>query len=78
MKMTLAEALEAIHRGETPEQYEKRVRKIRRLSEELFDLRDALDILDDESRPRTEKDLLRAAEKRARMQNVKEMLERLS
>lgn len=78
MKMTLAEALEAIQRGETPEQYEKRVRKIRRLSEELFDLRDALDILDDESRPRTEKDLLRAAEKRARMQKVKEMLERLS
>lgn len=78
MKMTLAEALEAIHRGETPEQYEKRVRKIRLLSEELFDLRDALDILDDESRPRTEKDLLRAAEKRARMQKVKEMLERLS
>lgn len=78
MKMTLAEALEMIHRGETPEQYEKRVRKIRRLSEELFELRDALDILEDESLPRTEKDIRRAAEKRARMQKVKEMLERLS
>lgn len=78
MNMTLAEALEMIHRGETPEQYEKRVRKIRRLSEELFELRDALDILEDESLPRTEKDIRRAAEKRARMQKVKEMLERLS
>ena len=45
MKMTLIEAFEMIGRGETPEEYEKRIKRIRRLANERDELRDAIDIL---------------------------------
>ena len=41
MKMILAEALEMIKRGETPEQYEKRVKRIKRLANERERLEDS-------------------------------------
>ena len=66
MKMTIAQALEMIDRGETPEQYEKRVRRIRRLANERDDLQDAIEVLGDD--PRAEK-------KRARLAKVELELE---
>ena len=45
MKMTLAEALYAIQRGETPEQYAKRLARIRRLANERDDLEASLTVL---------------------------------
>lgn len=61
MKMTLYEALKMIERGETPEQYEKRMKKLRRLYNERYDLEDAVEVLGDD--PRAEK-------KRARLAKV--------
>lgn len=60
--MTLAQALEAIERGETPEQYKKRMARIRRLTNEQYDLEDAIDVLGDDPR---------ADEKRVRLNEVK-------
>lgn len=68
MKMTLAQAFEMIDRGETPEQYEKRVRRIRRLANERDALRDAIEILDEYHDPRAEK-------KRVRLSKVSAELE---
>ena len=70
MKMTIKEALEMIDRGETPEQYEKRVRRIRRLANERDALRDAIEILDEYHDPRAEK-------KRVRLSKVLAELEAL-
>jgi len=68
MKMTIRQALEMIERGETPEQYEKRVRRIRRLANERDALHDAIDVLDEYHDPRAEK-------KRARLAKVMQELE---
>lgn len=46
MKVTLAEALEMIVRGETNEQYEKRIKKLRRYCNERYDLEDAIEVLE--------------------------------
>lgn len=73
MKMTLAEAFDMINRGETPEQYEKRVRKLRRYYNELYELQDALEILDG-TQPGDEE---RAQKKRRRLEKVEQMIESL-
>ena len=57
MKMTLSEAFEMIDRGETPEQYHKRITKIRRLYNKKYDLEDAIEVLGDD--PRAEKKIKR-------------------
>lgn len=62
--MTLSEAIEMIARGETPEQYGKRVKRIRRLVNERDDLTDALSVLD----PVDDAD--RYAKKRKRLDKV--------
>lgn len=71
MKMTLEEALEMIERRETPEQYQKRVKRIRRLANERDELRDAIEILDEYEDPRAEK-------KKKRLAAVLDELERLT
>ena len=68
MKMTLAQAFEMIDRGETTEQYEKRVKRLRRLSNERYDLEDAIAILGND--PRADK-------KRKRLAKVKMMISQL-
>lgn len=68
MKMTLAQAFEMIDRGETPEQYEKRVKRLRRLVNEQYDLEDAIQVLGDD--PRADK-------KRKRLIKVKTMIDQL-
>lgn len=68
MKMTLAQAFEMIDRGETPEQYEKRVKRLRRLINEQYDLEDAIQVLGDD--PRADK-------KRRRLTKVLVMIEQL-
>ena len=50
MKFTIEEAFEMIQRGESPEQYERRVRRLRRLCNERDDLEDALEVLDGDER----------------------------
>ncbi len=65
MKMTITEALEAIERGETPEQYAKRIRRLRRLCNERDDLEDALSVLCGDDRYKD-----RIAKKQKRLQKV--------
>ena len=70
-KMKLCEALEMIQRGETTEEYKKRVARIRRLANERDDLEASLTVLtgpDDEPK---------ASKKRARLKKVLEQREAL-
>ena len=71
MKLTLSQALEAISRGETPEQYVKRIRRIRRLANERDALMDWLEICD------TPEDAEAAAKKRERLNKVLAMIDEL-
>ena len=72
MRMTLAQAFEAIERDETPVQYARRYAKIRRLVSERIALEDALSVLTDPG------DEERAEEKRKRLAKVLTMLEELA
>lgn len=67
--MTLSEAFDMIGRGETPEEYKKRIQRIRRLANERDALQDAIEILGDD--PRAER-------KRARLQKVEQELTKLA
>lgn len=71
MKYTLAEALSIIsklRKGETFEEYEKRMKKLRRYSNERYDLEDSISVLGDD--PRAEK-------KRKRLEVVKQRISEL-
>ena len=71
MKMTLAEAFEMIERGETPEQYEKRMTRIRRLANERDDLVAGISVFGPDSNdPRLEK-------KKARLEKLQKMINEL-
>lgn len=50
MKMTLAQAFDMIERGMTPEEYEKRLKRLRRLYDEKYYLEDAIAVLGDDER----------------------------
>lgn len=67
--MTLSEAFDMIGRGETPEEYKKRIQRIRRLANERDALQDAIEILGDD--PRAER-------KRERLQKVEQELTKLA
>lgn len=69
MRMTIADFFEMIERKETPEQFEKRRKRIRRLANERDDLIDAIDVLGDDH-PKTWK-------KRVRLEKVLKMIEEL-
>ena len=58
-KMTIEQALEMISRGETPEEYTKRIKRIKRLANERDALEDAIDVLGED--PRAEKKKTRLA-----------------
>lgn len=58
--MTLYEAMKMIERGETPDEYKKRMKKLRKLSEERDFLMDAVEVLKGD--PRCIKKELRLAE----------------
>ena len=73
MKMTLAEAIDMINHGETPEQYRARIRKIRKYCNERYELEDALEILDG-TQPGDEE---RAHKKRRRLEKVLAIIESL-
>ena len=45
--MTITQAFDMIGRGETPEQYEKRINRLRRLATERDDLEASLTVLTD-------------------------------
>lgn len=68
MKMTIAQALEMIDKGETVEQYEKRIRRIRRLANERDALTDGIEIL--EQYGDSAEDKKRAEKKRTRLAKV--------
>ena len=55
--LNLDQAIDAIMRGETTEEYKKRQDKIRRLANERDDLIDAIEVLGDD--PRAEKKKIR-------------------
>lgn len=71
MKMTLAEAIDMINHGETPEQYRARIRKIRKYWNERYELEDALEILT------LPEDKERADKKRRRLEKVIAIIEGL-
>jgi hypothetical protein len=71
MKLTLAQALDALSHGETSEQYMKRMRRIRRLANERDDLMDWLEVND------TPEDAEVAAKKRERLNKVLTMIDEL-
>lgn len=66
--MTLEQAVEMVFRGETPEQYKKRIERIKRLANERDDLMDAIEVLGDDPR---------AIRKQKRAAKVVQMIERL-
>ena len=66
--MTLEQAFEMLFRDETPEQYKKRLARIKRLANERYDLIDAIEVLADD--PRAEK-------KKKRLAKVEQMIEGL-
>lgn len=66
--MTIDQAIEMIMRGETAEQYKKRMAKIRRYANERDELEDAIEILGDDPR---------AQKKRARLEKVNKVLQEL-
>ena len=75
MRFTIDQALEMISRGETPEQYEKRVKRIRRLANEREDLQDAIDVLKEFGD--CENDMVRLQKKEKRLGKVNKMMEDL-
>lgn len=75
MRFTIDQALEMISRGETPEQYEKRVKRIRRLANEREDLQDAIDVLKEFGD--CEKDMVRLRKKEKRLEKVLKMMDDL-
>lgn len=66
--MTFEQCMDAVMRGETSEQYKKRLARIKRLANERDDLEDAIEILGED--PRAEK-------KRQRLNKVLKMIEAL-
>lgn len=72
--MTLKEAFEMIERGETPEAYEKRCKKIRRLANERDDLEDAISVLADGNH---ERDKERLETKKKRLEKVLKQIDEL-
>lgn len=66
--LNLDQAIDAIMRGETTEEYKKRQDKIRRLANERDDLIDAIEVLGDD--PRAEK-------KKIRLEKVLKMIDNL-
>lgn len=70
-KLTLTEALDAISRGETTEEYLRRKARIRRLSNERWDLVDAIEVLKECG------DIDRAAKKQKRLEKVLAELDKL-
>lgn len=66
--LNIDQAIEAIMRGETSEEYKKRQDKIRRLANERDDLIDAIEVLSDD--PRAEK-------KKVRLEKVLKMIDNL-
>ena len=71
MKLTLGQALEAISRGETAEQYKRRRARLTKLTIERDCLEDALEILI------LPEDAPRAEQKKKRLQKVQAEIERL-
>lgn len=72
MRMTLEDLFDAARHGETTEQYKKRIARIRRLSNEQFDLEDCIAVLEGDPEHAE-----RLAKKKARLVKVKTMLEGL-
>lgn len=68
MKMTLAQAFDMFNHKETPEEWQKRMARIRRLANERDALKDAIEVLGGDPRQ---------AKKIERLAKVQAMLERL-
>lgn len=72
MKLTINEFFDMIERGETPDQYEKRLRKIRRLANERDQLMDWISVFDDDIEEQT-----MIEKKRNRLNKVLAMIDEL-
>lgn len=67
--MNISEAFEMIERGETPEEYKKRIAKIRRYTNEKYDLLDSISVLDGDINY-----VQKLEKKKARLKKVEEKL----
>ena len=67
MKMTLEEALTAISKGFLPDEYKKKTLRLRRLSNEKYDLEDSIDVLEGSAE---EKHIEKLDKKKKRLQKV--------
>lgn len=72
MRVTIGEFVDMVMRGETSEQYEKRIKRIRRLSNEKYDLLDGIQVLEESGN--CEKDYTNLQKKRTRLAKVEKML----
>ena len=70
--MTLSEALEMIYRGETPEEYKRRCKRLQRLNNERWILEDAIQVFEE-----TSPEDARLEKKRKRLEKVLEEIDRL-
>ena len=68
MKLNINQAIEAIMRGETPEQYKARIQKLRKLGIERDFLIEGIEILEGDER---------AEKKKKRLEKVLRMIEEL-
>lgn len=76
MRMNLRQALEMINRGETPEQFEARMKRISRLANERDALMDGIQVLEEYGD--SDKDRARLEKKRKRLGKVLAELDRMN
>ena len=76
MRMTLKQAFEMIERKETPAEFEKRMKRIRRLANERDELTDKIGVLEDFGN--SDKDMDRLTKAKKRLAKVLEELEKLN
>lgn len=74
-KTTLEEALYAFEIGKTPGEYVRIQSRIKRLSNEMYDLEDSIDVLEGSAE---EKDLEKLTKKEKRLKKVKNEIKKLS
>lgn len=74
--MTLKQAFEMIERKETPAEFEKRMKRIRRLANERDELTDKIGVLEDFGN--SDKDMDRLTKAKKRLAKVLEELEKLN
>lgn len=72
MKCTMLDVIEMIERNESPDEYETRIRKLKRYSNELIELKDSIEVLEEFGN--CEEDFKRLDKKIKRLNKVKKII----